>query len=69
MSRKYVYPAERFAGTETGTGFTLTREAVRDPATTFALLTSFRMTDKGLVVSVICGTARDHLSEACRIGL
>jgi hypothetical protein len=35
---------ERFADAETGTGFTLRREAVRDPVTSFALFTSLRMT-------------------------
>lgn len=37
--------AERFAYAETGTGFSLTREAVRDSSAPFALLTAFRMTD------------------------
>jgi hypothetical protein len=44
---------ERFADSETGTGFTPRREAVRDPATSFALLTPLRMTVKGLARVVI----------------
>jgi hypothetical protein len=36
---------ERFAVAETGAGFPLTREAVRDSFASFALLTSFRMTE------------------------
>jgi hypothetical protein len=40
-----VFPhAERSADSETGTGFLLKRESVRDSATSFALLTSLRMT-------------------------
>jgi len=50
---------------KTGTGFACvgalrcaaTREAVRDPSTSFALLTSLRMTYWGpLFIGVICGT-------------
>jgi hypothetical protein len=36
---------ERFADAETGTGSTPGREAVRDRSTSFALFTSFTMTD------------------------
>ncbi|MGH7841305.1 MAG: aldehyde dehydrogenase family protein, partial [Candidatus Binataceae bacterium] len=35
---------EGFAERETGTGFSLTREAVRDSSTPFALLATLRMT-------------------------
>jgi hypothetical protein len=57
VSRNYPRPkAERFANAETGTGFTLTREAVRDSSTIFALLTSLRMTAGPVVIEVICRT-------------
>jgi hypothetical protein len=48
---------ERFADTETGTGFTLTRETVRDASTTFALLTALSMTERLLFIEVICRTS------------
>jgi hypothetical protein len=37
---------EGFADSETGTGFTLAREFVRHPSTSFALLTSVEMTER-----------------------
>jgi hypothetical protein len=45
----------RFADAETGTGFTPGREAVRDRSTSFALLTSFTMTERAVVVKAIAG--------------
>jgi hypothetical protein len=50
---------ERFAN-RTGTGITLTRDAVRDSSTPFALLTSVGMTDRSPVIEVISG--RPHSS-------
>jgi hypothetical protein len=47
-----VTKMERFADAETGAGFTLTREAVRDHSTSFALLTSLTMTDRAVVIEV-----------------
>ncbi|MGH7881217.1 MAG: hypothetical protein ACREQD_17215 [Candidatus Binataceae bacterium] len=41
---------EGFAERETGTGFSLTREAVRDSSTAFALLTTLRMTKRAGVI-------------------
>jgi hypothetical protein len=44
---------ERFADSETGTGITRTRDAVRDSSTAFALLTPVRMTNGLLIVDAI----------------
>jgi hypothetical protein len=48
---------KRFADTETGTSFTLTRETVRDALTAFALLTAVSMIEGLLFIEVICGTS------------
>jgi hypothetical protein len=46
LCRANLYLAvELFAVAETGTGFPLKREAVRDSFASFALLTLFRMTE------------------------
>ena len=41
---------ERFAEAETGTGTPLTRDAVRDSSTPFALLTPVRMTGRSFLL-------------------
>jgi hypothetical protein len=46
---------ERFADSETGTSFTPRHEAVRDPATVFALLTSLRMTVRATAWRLFAG--------------
>jgi hypothetical protein len=48
---------ERFAVAETGTGFSLMRETVRDASTAFALLTAFSMTEGLLFIEATCGTS------------
>ena len=55
-SHKQVYEDGRFAKTETGTGSTLTRETVRDPSASFALLTGCGMTVRDRYSEAICGT-------------
>ncbi|HJU10836.1 MAG TPA: hypothetical protein VJ728_08160 [Candidatus Binataceae bacterium] len=51
---------ERFADSETGTGITLARDAVRDSCTSFALLTTRGMTAKNPVIQGISVT-RDQV--------
>jgi hypothetical protein len=47
---------ERLADSETGTGITRTRDAVRGSSTAFALLTPVKMTNGLLIVDAICVT-------------